>query len=311
MLVFAFVQPALSLTATTPTAPLASSIYSLKGPPSAANLDLAKAAGIVTLWDTHAPRARPVAQWELKLFFQAENDMQQQLGLRAQRDADKTFGSISVVMAAGVVVSNAFISNDNPVLSSLGYLAAMLPFLVLAAGVVLPDVVQRILVTVWRWDPVYRRRQTYHEAGHFLCGYLCGLSVEGYDTATGEGASSAVRFAPSATLGDDHAAVDRLAVVSMAGVAAEVLVCGDAEGGIADVNSLRALMSRASPPISGRTQQDDRIRWGCLMALTLLQQRRSALDALAEAFDASASVGECLLALESAEREGGGADSFT
>jgi hypothetical protein len=84
------------------------------------------------------------------------------------------------------------------------------------------------------------------------------------------------------------------------GVAAEVIACGDAEGGIADVAQLRALMAAASPPIATKLEQDDRVRWGTLMALTLLQQHRAALDALAVAFDDAASVGECVTAIEAA-----------
>jgi hypothetical protein len=109
------------------------------------------------------------------------------------------------------------------------------------------------------------RSGSYHEAGHFLLSYLLGFAVESYDVATGsEAASSAVRLdvaAPSGTGSRDHANLDRLAVISMGGIAAEVLAVGDAEGGLADVSQLRALMCAASPPIPARTEQDDKIRW--------------------------------------------------
>ena len=87
-------------------------------------------------------------------------------------------------------------------------------------------------------------------------------------------------------------------ILAEQGVAAEVIACGDAEGGIEDVNMLRRLMAGASPPVAGRREQDDRIRWGTLFALTLLQQHPGALDRLAVAFEASDDVGTCIAAIE-------------
>jgi hypothetical protein len=279
------------------------SAFSLPASPTRQDLDAAKAASSIQLWAAHSPRARQVAPWELKLFFKAEEDMQKQLGLRTQVDADKTFGAIGALAIGGVVSSSVLLGGDtggmaaDPLRTSLGYLAAGTPFAALIAAVLLPDVVRRTLVTFWRLDPEYRKRQTYHEAGHFLCGYLTGLEVEKYDAATGAGAGSAVQFG-GGSVGRDAASLDRLAVVSMGGVAAEVIACGDAEGGIEDVNMLRGLMAGASPPVSGRRDQDDRIRWGTLFALTLLQQHADALDRLAEAFEASEDVGACIAAIE-------------
>ena len=248
-----------------------------------------------------------MAPWELKLFFRAEEDVQRQLGLRAQVDADRTFGVIGAVAVGGVILSSILLGGDSssmaadPLRTSLGYAAAAAPFVVLVAAVVLPDLVRKTLVSFWRLDPAYRKRQTYHEAGHFLCGYLTGLEVEKYDAATGAGASSAVQFGGS--FGRDAASLDRLAVVSMAGVAAEVITCGDAQGGVEDVNMLRGFMASSSPPIVGRSQQDDRIRWGTLFALTLLQQHAGALHRLAIALDNSDDVVTCIRAIEEANED--------
>jgi len=49
--------------------------------------------------------------------------------------------------------------------------------------------------------------------------------------------------------------------------------------------------------------QDERIRWATLMALTLLIKHRRELDALAEAFGRTASVDECVRAIEGAAQE--------
>ena len=232
--------------------------------------------------------------------------MQQQLGFRTQRDADKTVGAMVAVSIIGVIASLFLLGGNEPVgglRSALGYMAAITPFAAISAGVLLPDQIQTLLVSAWRLDPEYRKRLTYHEAGHFLLGYLLGLECDGYDAATGTGASSAVSLRLGSAAAADprsHATLDSLAVLSMGGIAAEVIACGDAEGGIADVAQLRGLMEVASPPISAKTEQDDRVRWGTLMALTLLQQHRGALDACAAKFEEGGSVGECVAAIEAA-----------
>lgn len=275
--------------------------------PTAADLNAAKASGDLTLWASSQPRARSVAPYELRMFFKqrSDRDMQLQLGMRSSRDADRTVEAVAAVSVASVVASLGLLNSGgngggSDLLNGVGILLALVPFAALAAFVVLPDAVRGLLVRAWRLDPEYRRRQTYHEAGHFLVGYLCGLEVESYDAATGAGASSAVRLGPGADSSRGHEALDALAVVSMAGIAGEVIACGDAEGGAADVAALRDMCIAASPPLANSRVQDERIRWGTLMALTLLQKRRASLDALAAAFEASADVGACVRAIEGA-----------
>jgi hypothetical protein len=271
----------------------------LPAQPDAADLDAAKAAGALRLWSSFRPRARQVAAWELKLFFEQEgDDMDRQLGMRSTADADRTNSGIAMVAVSGVLTASTLLASPEPVLQRAGGVAALVPFAALGAATLLPEPTQRALVTLWRLDPAYRRRQTYHEAGHFLCGYLVGLEVESYAAATGAGASSAVRF--RSLPGRTHDVLDRLAVVSMAGIAAEVIACGDAQGGTADVAGVRELFERATPRVSSRLQQDDRIRWATLFALTLLQQHRASLDAVAGAFDEDVCVGECIHAAEQA-----------
>ena len=63
----------LTLAATSATR-LASSPWVSSPRPTARELAQGKAEGEVVLWDSVRPRARPVALWELKLFFTAEED---------------------------------------------------------------------------------------------------------------------------------------------------------------------------------------------------------------------------------------------
>ena len=82
-------------------------------------------------------------------------------------------------------------------------------------------------------------------------------------------------------------------------MAGEVLACGDAEGGMEDVRQLRGWMGLLLPG-STTAQQDERIRWAMLMALTLLQRQRAALDSLAAAIESGCDVSACVQAMEEA-----------
>ena len=283
---------------------LAPLVWSESATPSAAQLAAGRAAGEVTLWGSVRPRARPVALWELKLFFKAEDDMQQQMGLRGQKDQDDTFGLIAGIAVAGVVASSFVEASTLPPLAKvpLGVVCSLAPFLTLAAGVAVPEGLQG-LVTAFRRrvDPAYRRRQAFHEAGHLLVGHLIGLEVACYNAASANGESAQVEFvspftpaAPART----HDVVDGLTVLAMAGVAAEVIACGSAEGGYADVAELKQLLASASPPVTEAREVDDRIRWATLMALTMLQNNKSCLDALTAQFESAQDVGECIRTLE-------------
>ena len=55
--------------------------WSTSAAPTAAQLTAGKEAGEVVLWGSvRPPRARQTAQWELKLFFKADDDMQVRCG---------------------------------------------------------------------------------------------------------------------------------------------------------------------------------------------------------------------------------------
>ena len=88
----------------------------------------------------------------------------------------------------------------------------------------------------------------------------------------------------------------------MAGVAAEVIACGSAEGGYTDVAQLRGMLAIAQPPITLARDVDDRIRWATLMALTMLQNNRDCLDALVTQMETGSDVGDCIRTLEGAAR---------
>lgn len=97
--------------------------------------------------------------------------------------------------------------------------------------------------------------------------------------------------------GFDHGTVDKLAVVSVAGVCSEILAFGNAEGGVADFSQLRQLFASAEPEL-GERDMDNRIRFSVGFAMTQLRLHLGALDALAEVMERDGSVAECVVAIE-------------
>jgi hypothetical protein len=97
--------------------------------------------------------------------------------------------------------------------------------------------------------------------------------------------------------GFDDATIDKLAVVSVAGVCAEILAFGNAEGGYADLSQLRQLFNSAQSKLSER-DTENRLRYAIGFATTQLRLHLGALDALADAMERGATVADCVLAIE-------------
>jgi hypothetical protein len=98
--------------------------------------------------------------------------------------------------------------------------------------------------------------------------------------------------------GFNHITVDKLAVVSVAGVCAEILAFGNAEGGVADFSQLRQIFGNAGPELTER-DMDNRIRYSLGFTMCQLRLHLGALDALAEVMERGGSVAECIVAIES------------
>jgi len=209
-------------------------------------------AGTPQLWGTARLLFRPVALWELRPFFAQRDDrnMQAQLGLdrsAARMDQTRLYQALGASTILGIGGSLGL--QDAPLPDALrlplSAAVATLPFGLLGLSVARPDTLRVALSAFAFLSPDQRRRLIYHEAGHFLVGHLAGLRVAGYTVGA---AGSAVRFTDqdaSSRFGGDgagagaDAAVDAIAVVSMAGLAAEVVACGSAEGGLDDLAQLR------------------------------------------------------------------------
>ena len=104
--------------------------------------------------------------------------------------------------------------------------------------------------------------------------------------------------------GFDHATIDKLTVVSVAGVCAEILAFGNAEGGYADISQLRQLFNSAEPAL-GEREIENRIRFALGYTMSQLRLNLGALDALAAVMERDGSIADCVLAIETCPNPSG------
>ncbi|HSM82700.1 MAG TPA: ATP-dependent Zn protease [Nodosilinea sp.] len=159
-----------------------------------------------------------------------------------------------------------------------------------------------ILMDAVAWTSLeHRQRVLHHEAGHFLAAVLLDLPVEAYTLTAweswrqGMAGEGGVVFGPSdpataASLRLTPQSIDRYCQVWMAGIAAEQMIYGSAEGGDND----QAALGRFWQAL-GRSADEVPLkrRWAALQAKTLLEKHRAAFDALVVAMGDRAPVAHC------------------
>jgi len=99
-----------------------------------------------------------------------------------------------------------------------------------------------------------------------------------------------------------RSSIDRLSIVVMAGIAAEALKYGRAEGGVSDEQSLAGFLSSVQPPWSGARIQGQ-ARWAATQAVLLIREHQASYDALAELLIKEGGgpvVGNAVMAIEQA-----------
>jgi hypothetical protein len=126
----------------------------------------------------------------------------------------------------------------------------------------------------------YRQRVIHHEAGHFLAAHVLGIPIANYSITAwdalkqGQPGLGGVQF-DSTTLSEKiqdprefSLLVERLCTVWMAGIAAEKLTYGQAEGGDGDYQQLQITLKLAGLPESSYPQKKN---WGlvqeCIKAI--------------------------------------------
>ena len=148
----------------------------------------------------------------------------------------------------------------------------------------------------------HRQRVIYHEAGHFLTAYILGIPIASYSLTAweafrqGQEGVGGVQFELAdleqkvKNFTDFPAFLERISTVWMAGIAAETLVYGKAEGGESDQFYLQSALKLAGVPENNYAQKE---RWSLLQAKTLLEKQQTAYQALVIAMEKRTSVEEC------------------
>ncbi|KAL3792938.1 hypothetical protein ACHAW5_006845 [Stephanodiscus triporus] len=188
------------------------------------------------------------------------------------------------------------------------YLLALVPIGFIGIGSVAPGVIAGVIVAARGGKGedagLRRERMCRHEAGHFLCGYACGLPVRGYAVDSGTGVAR-VEFHPEGYGSVDGSGgrelsdsdIARLSVVAMSGSVAEIMAYGKATGGEADLLELQNCFRRSKDFI-GAARQQGLTRWGALTSYGIIKSNMGKYEALVRAFEENKSLADCVSIIE-------------
>jgi hypothetical protein len=186
------------------------------------------------------------------------------------------------------------------------YLGGGISIAVLGVGSVAPGLLELPIRFFSNVFPDYRDRVARHEAAHFLCAYLLGVPVVNYSVDLGAEHTEFFElklerklFAGGAGGRLSEGEVDALAVIAMAGIAAEALAFEEVVGQNTDLYDLQKLFGRAAQPLSSNTQMSV-TRWAVWQAAIMLRAHDAAFKALVAAMARGASVPECIGIIETA-----------
>jgi hypothetical protein len=158
-------------------------------------------------------------------------------------------------------------------------------------------------------SPKYQDRVAQHESGHFLVSYLVGILPKSYTLSSLDAFRNygALNVQAGTTFVDyafqeevrtgklSSQTLNNFSCVALAGVATEYLRYEVAEGGLADILQLDAILKGLQ---FSQKKADSQVRWAVLNTVSVLR-RHSALQAkLAAAMSAGKSVGDCILLIE-------------
>ncbi|KAI4320967.1 hypothetical protein MLD38_034397 [Melastoma candidum] len=160
------------------------------------------------------------------------------------------------------------------------------------------------------WPP-HRRRILVHEAGHLLAAYLLGCPVRGVILDPILAMQMGIQGQAGTQFWDakmdkelaegrlEGTSFDRYSMVLFAGIAAETLVYGEAEGGENDENLFRSLCILLEPPPSV-AEMANQARWSVLQSYNLLKWHRDAHRAVVRALESGSCLSMVIRRLEEA-----------
>jgi hypothetical protein len=153
-----------------------------------------------------------------------------------------------------------------------------------------------------RFSQAHRERVVRHEAGHFLVAHKLGFPVTDYSLSAweafrkGNGGQGGVQFDATVLEAElqrgqlSEQMLDRLCMAWMAGIAAEQLAYGAAEGGEDDRFTMQQALKQMNLIPS---QIENKQRWATLQAKNLIEAHHDAYQRLVSALEQRASVAEC------------------
>ncbi|WP_199246538.1 ATP-dependent Zn protease [[Phormidium] sp. ETS-05] len=156
-------------------------------------------------------------------------------------------------------------------------------------------------------SPEQQQRILSHEAGHFFVAYKLGIPVTGYALNAweafkqGQSARGGVRFDDTELAAElaqgkiSQQLLDRYCTMWMAGIAAEMLIYNDTEGGAEDRQKLRGVLS---PILRNPQQVETKERWAYLQARNLIEANRNSYENLIKAMANRVPIDECYAAIE-------------
>ncbi|KAI3835681.1 hypothetical protein MKX03_015284 [Papaver bracteatum] len=160
------------------------------------------------------------------------------------------------------------------------------------------------------WPP-YKRRILVHEAGHLLTAYLMGCPIRGVILDPIVAMQMGIQGQAGTQFWDEKlekelgegrlstAAFDRYCMVLFAGIAAEALVYGEAEGGENDENLFRSICILLQPPLSV-AQMSNQARWSVLQSYNLLKWHKRAHRAAVKALENGSNLSVVIKSIEEA-----------
>jgi len=280
-------------------------------------LDALVDSGDLTLWKSairRGPTTASAAMSKLVPFPVALNSLEtrtggavtgESLGIGGEGDVSfEDFQDLTIAVVLGStlagILSLAFLPDN--IGATFTYLFALIPIGFIAIGSTSPGIIAAAIKFA-RGDggdddnSEQKERICRHEAGHFLCGYMCGLPIKSYAVSPDTGVAC-VEFHTSGTgreLSEDE--INALSVVAMSGSIAEIMKYGKATGGENDMLELDSCFRRSKEFI-GSAKQQDLTRWGALSSFTMIKTNMSKYEGLVQAFKEKKSLSECVSIIE-------------